>query len=237
MSVRVFLHAVIILCFLQLCVRAQTIQGEILDKDNNHALSDVSVSNVYTGISIRTAADGKFMMPVSKGQLLEFNKMGYKTERVRIPDGFIPPYFKIIMHQGIDLPEYNAVLASSHDYKSDSIRFHDIYGHELDFPKMSTLDVINHPFSALSKKNQGIWAFQKQYEYYQEQKYIDYTFNEKLIKQLTGLQGDSALNYIRRYRPTYQQLRSMDEYTLYSYIKHSVYQYRYYGHSPSRNAQ
>ena len=39
---------------------------------------------------------------------------------------------------------------------------------------------------------------------------------------LTGLKGDSAQAYIRRFRPSYEALRRMPEYDLFSYIKQTV---------------
>ncbi len=43
---------------------------------------------------------------------------------------------------------------------------------------------------------------------------------------LTGLKGDSARTYLRIYRPTYEQLRGMSEYTFYSNVKQTVEIYR-----------
>jgi hypothetical protein len=142
--------------------------------------------------------------------------------RIRIPQGSVPPYFKIAMKAGpIELPQYD-LAGQVRDYKKDSLRYYELYKNALEFPELTGLDIIQHPFSALSKRNRQIWAFQKEYAYFEQQKYIDYTFNEKLIAKLTGLKGDSVDRYLRLYRPTYEQLRSLNEYALYSYIKTSV---------------
>ena len=91
---------------------------------------------------------------------------------------------------------------------------------------MSTFESLRSPFSALSKSNRQKWAFQENYAYFQQEKYIDYTFNDALITQVTGLAGDSLLRYKQRYRPGYEQLRSMNEYNFYMYIKETVARYR-----------
>jgi len=214
----------------------QTIRGEVVDANDGKPVANVSLYNVYNGANFTTTDDGKFLVTAGKGELVEFRKLGYKITRVRIPAGTIPEYFKIIMQKGpIELPEVN-IAGIAKDYKTDSIRFRNIYKHELEFPTMSTLDVIQHPFTALSKRNRQIWHFQKEYAYYQEQKYVDYTFNEKLVSSLTGLQGDSATRYMQFYRPTYEQLRSMNEYTFYNYIKQTVQRYRI-ANSPVRGTQ
>lgn len=213
-------------------VSAQAIKGEIIDMETQQPIDNVNIQNIHTNFGMLSDDKGHFFIAADKGQLLEFRKMGYKTVRVRIPEGNVPPYFKILMRKGpIELPDAY-IIANRTGYQADSIRYHELYKHELDVPQMSALDKIQHPFTALSKHNREVWAFQKDYEYTQQQKYIDYTFNKGLVTKLTGLTGDSLYSYMRRFRPSYQQLRSMDEYTFYNFIKFTVKRYRY--GSPSR---
>lgn len=203
-----------------------TITGDISDMSDRHALDNVNIVNVYTNVSTVSDAEGKFSIIVDKGQLLEFRKIGYKTLRLRLPEGTLPPYFKIMMQQGpIELPEFD-LQAKNKNWKQDSTRYYELYKNALEFPKLEGLAAIQHPFSALSKRNRQIWAFQKEYTYWEQQKYIDYTFNQKLVTDLTGLSGDSLQTYMRRFRPSYEQLRNMNEYTFYSYVKESVRVYR-----------
>jgi len=91
---------------------------------------------------------------------------------------------------------------------------------------MTTLDMINHPFSALSKKNRQIWAFQDLIEEENKQKYLDYTFNSELVSSLTGLKGDSLQYYMRRFRPDHDVLRNMKMIEFYQYIKRTAEFYR-----------
>ena len=203
-----------------------TLVGDVTDMDNKRTMEGVFVQNIRTGDSFVTSTNGKFTIDGNQDDLIEFKKPGYKTIRVRIPKGTIPPYYKIIMQQGpIELPEYQ-LAANDKDWKKDSARFYEIYKKELEFEKITGLDVIRHPFSALSKKNRQIWAFQKEYNYFQREKFIDYAFNEKIITTITGLQGDSLQFFMRRFRPTYEQVATMNDYTFYSYIKQNAIWYR-----------
>jgi hypothetical protein len=195
--------------------------------EDKKGVSGVDIENVHTSIKVSTNEKGAFLIAATNGQLLEFQRQGYKTVRVRIPQGDIPPYFRIIMKKGVtDMPGGNLVKSDRYDYKADSIRFHELYKHELDFPKMSAIDMIASPFSALSSKNRAIWAFQEDYAEFEKEKYIDRTFNENVIMKYTGLKGDSLHYYMRRYRPSYEQLRSMTDYAFYNYIRESVKHYR-----------
>jgi hypothetical protein len=204
---------------------ALMIHGDVSDRFSYEMLGDVAIVNIFTNENTISNSHGQFSIDVTSGQLLEFRKPGYKVLRVRIPEGNIPSYFRLFMVQGmVDIPEGTPYYFR--DYKKDSIRYHDLYKTYLEFPQLTGLDVIRHPFSAMSKRNRQIWAFQKEYNLFEQEKYIDYTFTEKLVTSLTGLTGDSAKTYLRIYRPTYEQLRSMNEYTFYSYVKNSVEAYR-----------
>ena len=223
-------RAVLVLLFFFIgCIPvvAQTIRGEVLDMDDKHTVAGVNIENIHTSLSVSTNEQGAFLIAAISGQLLEFKKTGYKTVRVRIPKGFVPPFFRIIMTKGFaEIKDMNVANNNRYDYKSDSIRFHDLYQHEIDFPKLSSFDMIAHPFSALSSKNREVWRFQEEYDQFEKEKYVDRTFSEAVITRFTGLQGDSLHYFIKRYRPTYEQLRSMNDYTFYNFIKTSVHQYR-----------
>ncbi len=208
-------------------VVAQTIKGEVLDMDDKHQLADVSIENIYTALSITSNPQGGFVIAATGGQLLVFKKPGYKTTRVRIPKGYMPSYFRIIMTKGVsEIRDYNVAKTTRYDYKSDSIRYHDLYMHELDFPKLSTFDMLAHPFSAMDGKNREVWRFQEDYDEFEKEKYVDRTFNEAIVTKFTGLTGDSLHYYMRRFRPSYEQVRNMNDYTFFNFIKSSVHQYR-----------
>ena len=234
MPVRIFLVFLFSLWMAQPALNAQSITGEVIDADVKDRLNEVRIENVYNGLSVITNEKGMFNIIAFGGQLLEFTKIGYKSVRVRIPNGYIPPYFKITMHKGVD----SRPLYIDNSWHADSMRYASEFKHELDFPKMSTADVMNHPFSALSKQNREIWAFQDQYATTMEQRYVDFNFNPKLVTNMTGLRGDSLTTYMRIYKPTYDQLRSMSEYNFYLYIRHTVDIYRRRGgYSIERNSR
>jgi len=216
-----------LLCMARFTAVAQAIRGEALDMDDKHPIDGVNIENIYTLLDITTDPQGAFLIAATSGQLLEFKKPGYKTARVRVPQGYIPPYFRIILKKGISqLQDISVAHNNRYDYTNDSLRFHELYKHELDFPKMSSLDMIEHPFSAMSGKNREIWRFQDEYDEFEKEKYVDKTFNQEIITKVTGLKGDSLRYFMRRYRPTYDQLRSMNDYTFYNLIKYDAHSYR-----------
>lgn len=216
----------LLLFVLHATVAAQQINGVVSDIQTRQPLGEVFIENIHTGHTIMTDSAGVFSAGVAKGQLIEFRKAGYKTERMRIPEGILPPFFKIFLEKtAIQLPEY-VVQERGFDWKKDSLHYYETYKHVLNVPQFSTLDAIQHPFSALSKRNRQIWAFQREYNWFEQEKYVDYTFNARIVGNLTGLKGDSVRTYLRMFRPTYEQLRQMREYDFFTYIRRSVQQFR-----------
>lgn len=200
--------------------------GDVTDVDTHEPVREVRIYNVHSGTTAWSDSTGIFSIQGEAGELIEFHKDGYKTARFRIPPGQLPTYFKIMIQKGpLPLEDW---LASEEprDYRTDSMTYDALYRHLLSYPKLTGLDMIRHPFSAMSKRNRQIWAFQEEYALFEQQKYVDYTFNEKIVENLTGLRGDSLRLYLRRFRPSYYQLRDMSAYNLYKYIKESVYYYR-----------
>ena len=231
MSVRVSL-LVLLLCVLGFPAVAQTIRGDVMDMDTKKVITGVDIQNIYTLLNITTDDQGAFIIAANSGQLLEFKKTGYKTARVRVPQGYVPPYFRILLKKGISEINQDIILAHNnrYDYTEDSIRYHELYKTALDFPKLSGLGVVQSPFSALSKKNREVWQFQDDYKEFEREKYVDKTFNAELITKFTGLKGDSLRYYMRRYRPSYEQLKAMNDYSFYNFIQTNAHRYR----SPDR---
>lgn len=226
----IFTLSIIVLWLSHTLVCAQPMSGHVLDVNNTQQMKGVSVHNIHTGQSVTTDNKGAFSVAVEPGQLVEFRKDGFKVLRVRIPQGKRPSYFRVMMQvAGTDVVDYMHSRGAAPDYKTDSLRYYTLYKETLETPRLTGYQAVQHPFSAMSKKNRQIWAFQDEYAFYQEQKFIDYTFNAKLINQVTGLSGDSLQAYMELYRPSYQQLRSMNEYTYFNFIKSSVNRFRQYG--------
>ena len=200
-------------------IKAQSIRGDIVDVDTREPLSGVNILNVHKSHSTQSDTNGSFSILADKGELVEFRKLGFKTVRVRLPQGQIPPYFKIVMQIGpIELQEIE-LAGGRRNWQKDSLEYNELYRTWLEVPRLTGVEAIRSPFSALSKKNRQIWAFQKEFTWFEQQKYIDYVFNENLVAEITGLSGDSLQFFLRRYRPTYEQLRSMNDYNIYRYIR------------------
>jgi hypothetical protein len=183
------------------------------------------LQNIHTNATLSTDGSGRFSIPAKPGELIEFRKMGYRTVRVRIISS-ATPYYRIIMQPGVHELEGVEVRNHFKDYQHDSLRYREMFAKQLNYQTVTGWRAIQSPFSALSKTNKQMMTFQKEYEWFERQKFVDHSFNEKMIANLTGLKGDSAIKYMRQYRPTYEMLRSMPDYDYFAYVKQTVAKWR-----------
>ena len=185
-------------------------------------MPNVDIENTFTQKGMTTDSSGKFSINVEKGHLIEFRRIGYKIVRVRIEDPNIS-YYKIAMQEGAFELETVEIAGSNH--RTDSIENRETYEWAIDHYKLTGLDVVEHPFDALSKQNRRIWAFQKRYDYFEKEKFVDYVFNATLIHKITKIDSTQMEDYRRYYRPTYDQVKAWNEYEFLDYIKNTAAAY------------
>jgi hypothetical protein len=206
---------------------AQTmIKGEIKDFANNQNMGNVNIRNIYTLKGMTTIDDGKFEIVVKKGELVEFSKVGYQTLRIRIKNEHEPSYYNLIMSRvSIILREVD-IKGKPIDFKKDSVKFRESYDLVLRKPKNEEIDMRSMPLAMLSKKNRQEWAFQEMYAVWEQEKYIDFVFNDKLVHKITYLENEDLAFFIKKYRPSYAFLRSASEYEFLDYIKQCYYLFK-----------
>ena len=206
---------------------AQTIiKGEIKDFANNQNMGNVNIRNIYTLKGMTTIDDGKFEIVVKKGELVEFSKVGYQTLRIRIKNEKEASYYNLIMSKvSIILREVD-IKGKPIDFKKDSVKFRESYDLVLRKPKKEEIDMRSMPLAMLSKKNRQEWAFQEMYASWEQEKYIDFVFNDKLVHKITYLENEDLAFFIKRYRPSYAFLRSASEYEFLDYIKQCYYLFK-----------
>ena len=222
-------YSILLLTLLFLTLKSQaqtTMLGDVKDFANNDGLDNVNVRNIYTLQGMTTTKNGTFHVEIKKGELVEFSKLGYQTLRIRISNEKEPSYYKLVMKKTpIELREVD-IRGKPLDFKKDSIRYREVYDIVLRKEKQEEIDMRSMPLAMLSKKNREEWAFQKMYAAWEEEKYIDMTFNERLVHKITYLEGDSLEEFMRLFRPSMAFLRSASEYEYLDYIRHCYMMYK-----------
>jgi hypothetical protein len=222
---RILLSSALI-CSVNFAFTQTIIKGEIKDFANNQHMGNVNIRNIYTLKGMTTSEDGKFEILVKKGELVEFSKVGYQTLRIRIANEKEPNYYHLIMSRAAILLREVDIKGKPIDFKKDSIKFRESYDLVLRKPKKDEIDMQSMPLAMLSKKNRQEWAFQEMYAVWEQEKYIDFVFNDKLVQKITYLENDELIQFLKKYRPSYAFLRSASEYEFLDYIKQSYYLFK-----------
>ncbi len=205
---------------------AATIKGKVYELKSKIAMSDVEIINIHTDRGLNTDSTGLFNINVNAGDLIEFRKLGYKTARIRIPKGQLPSFYNIALEEGYYELEEAIILGNVSIHQKDSLRNAKVFQRAIEFYKLEGIDLVQHPFDALSKRSREIWAFQKMYDYWEKEKFIDYVFSDKLITELTQLASDSLSTFKRQYRPSYYMIKTWNDYDYYQYIKFAAAEFR-----------
>jgi hypothetical protein len=76
------------------------------------------------------------------------------------------------------------------------------------------------------RKNKQNLAFQKRLLQDEEDRYVDYRFNSKTISRITGLTGDTLIQYKKLYRPSYSFIINSTLAQFYEYILNTSYAFK-----------
>jgi hypothetical protein len=68
------------------------------------------------------------------------------------------------------------------------------------------------------RRNKHEQQFQKRLLQQEADRYVDYRFNSRLLKRVTGLSGDMLAKYMAEYRPDYEFVTGVTEVEYYEYI-------------------
>lgn len=220
---------ILIIIFIGLCSKkisfSQSImEGVIYQYDTEEPLADVTILNVTQNEMYFSEIDGSFSIEVAPSDLIEFKKMGFQISRVNIRKGPLP-YFHINLEPGsLELP---MVFIKGYSYKADSIRAVEIYKHYLNHEKREEINVLQNPFSLLDPRSRQIWRFQKMFKQFEQDKFIDYVFNEDLVLKITPDFDDSYMEeYLKNYRPSYYQIQKWSAYEYLHYVKSTSIKYK-----------
>ena len=109
-------------------------------------------------------------------------------------------------------------------YQANKEAYNSIFwkGDKKDMVRVSPLGIavnINKLFSALSKEGKDARRLQTLLKNSYEMDEVDAFFNKQLVKDVTGLEGNELDDFMLKYRPDYEWIKSASHYDLILYIK------------------
>ncbi len=245
-----FLFAVL-LCFSgQIFAQKKAIKGFVYEDEYRTPMPEVFV---YSTSGAKTVSDslGYFTIPVRSDKDSIF--FSYKTRTThKFPIDTIADSnnFEVAIHLNVltrknpppgYLPD---VVVYSSDYRMDSLRNRQEYADIFNFRKPGIEDIASVPkignvpiplgvyfdVNAIAeglqfRKNKRRENYRDFAIWLEQEKYIDYRFNKRLIGNITNLKDDKLDEFRKNYRPEFITLVAMNDVELGVYIKKSFEDY------------
>ncbi|UYQ93938.1 carboxypeptidase-like regulatory domain-containing protein [Chitinophaga horti] len=199
-------------------LRPVTVRGQMVDKDSRLVLYPASARNLSSRQSVFTDKGGYYKLDGRQNDTIVLSYIGYHADtfvvrqlsgtevhngELRIEEHFL---------QGVEITSrYNA-------YQLDSIARANEFRHILELPDRDLVDkskraegfgIIFSPFTRYSQKEKDKRKFKEQFSQNEIDEYIEFRYSKQFVSKVTGLSGDSLLNFMNKNTPSYQQLRVM----------------------------
>ena len=214
------------------------ITGTVYDSTKLYAVSGVDVYST-SGAFTTTDSVGDYSIRVPESDSLYFCYKGKST--VKFPVQNIDNYTAFDISLRVRVNEkyklLKGVTVFADTYKRDSLEnrvsYSKIFGREnptirsnydLGGPAGFDLDELIGIFQF--KKNKQNLAFQKRLVEEEQDRYVDYRFNSKMITRITGLTGDTLLKYKKLYRPSYYFVSNSTLTEFYKYVLNTSYTFK-----------
>jgi len=227
---------------LLLCVTKVTgqiiISGTVYDSSKLYVVPGVNVAST-SGVLATTDSLGAYHINVSESDSLSFFYKGKST--VKFPVKTIGNYtaFDISLRVRVNAKYklLQGITVFANTYRHDSMENRMEYAKIFNLQKPTLRSTYNPGEPAgldidelinmfHFRKNKQNLAFQKRMVEDEEDRYVDYRFNAKLIHRITGLGGDTLTKYKKLYRPSYSFVVSSTLAQFYEYLLNTSYSFK-----------
>ena len=214
------------------------ISGTVYDSSKLYVVPGVNVA-ATSGVLTTTDSLGAYHINVSENDSLSFFYKGKST--VKFPVKTIGNYTAFDISLRIKVTAkyklLQGVTVFSDNYHLDSTQNRMEYAKifNLEKPGLRSTSTPGEPpgldIDELInmfhfKKNKQNLAFQKRLVEDEQDRYVDYRFNSKLIHRITGLGGDTLAKYKKLYRPSYSFVVSSTLAQFYEYLLNTSYSFK-----------
>jgi len=226
---------IILWSFMALGASAQVkISGTVFDASRSTPLAGVSVVST-SGHGTSTDSSGRYTLMAAEEDSITFSYLNKPT--VKFPVKAIQNIFQFDISLHVPVSELPAVRVMPRNYKMDSIQNRRDYAKAFDFKKPG-IDVSTSPDGGVGldinefinmfkfRYNKRMLGFKKRLLQEEEDKFIDQRFTRGVVRRVTFLSGDSLLQFMKMYRPSYEFTKFSTDYEFQEYIKLASFEYR-----------
>ena len=220
-------------------ISAQSVvSGTVYDSSRIYGVPGVIVSST-SGSNTLTDSLGAYHIRVSQNDSISFLYKGKSTVRFPVNSISDTTAFDISLRVRINTKYkmLKPVTVFADNYQQDSaenrMEYSKIFNYEKSGIRSSyeeggpaglDLDAL---ISALNRtKRKENLAFQKRLVEDEQDKYVKYRFNPKLVRRITGLRGDTLTQYMKLYTPSYEFISESTLTEFYQYILNTSYAFK-----------
>lgn len=200
------------------------VRGQITDPIKKLTLYPATVRNKNTNAKVFSDNGGYYRLSARKGDVIIVSFIGYVSDSFTVSNYAGSEVHDVRLREQERFLPGVEVSGKWNPYQLDSISRAEEFKPFLETENRSLVDkskrgqggfgLVFSPFSRYSQKEKDLRKFKKLYDEYNKQSYIDYRYSKAFVSRVTGLTGDSLLQFIYKYTPSHDLLRNMNSETL-----------------------
>jgi hypothetical protein len=216
-----------------------TIRGTVYDISARRPIEAVAVLS-NSGRSAYTDSAGRYLITVLQHDSIWFSLIGKSTRKYAVDTIANTDNFNVMIHIYVsELPE---VKVRNSYYKYDSLMNRRDYAKIFNYKKPGIslskdpgynpggltvgfdLDAIINMFR--TKYNRSILTLQQRLIEQEHEKYVNHRFSKQFVRKITQLQSPELDSFMKRYRPEYDVVTTLNDLELGYYIQQCFEQYK-----------
>ena len=222
-----YLFVILLFCCLPLLSRAQqqefTVNGIVFVKNTSDRIAQATATNTRTQVIMMTDELGNFNIKAAKGDTLLFNKKGYGQQTLvinRSEDVVIYMQGIVVLPQ-VTINGGQSTKQQQNDvidaYRSKGLYFDGKPPWWIFNPiNGSPLTGLYELFSRDAKNERHFIKISKEES---EAIEVNRRYTPKLVKQVTALPDTDVVKFMQQYTPSYEDLKTWNDYDLIKHIK------------------
>ena len=212
----------------------QFLTGKVFKKNSTEFLISVSIHNITAQRYDLSEENGSYRIQAAPGDHIAFSSVGYMADTLTVTASLLtadcPIYLDIRPQtlQAVRVGEFSNYQLDSMDRRKEYAWVYDHDNTEHIAKDRQGADGVGVTLNIF--RNSGSAAHQrvhlrKRLEKEEEDYYVDSRYNKDYVAKITHLKDDSLLQFMRRYRPSYDYCRKAANVDILVYISDSYKQY------------
>ena len=212
----------------------QFLTGKVFKKNSTEFLISVSIHNITEQRYDVSEENGSYHIQAAPGDHIAFSSVGYMADTVTVTASLLTAEYTVYLDvraqtlQAVRVGEFSNYQLDSMDRRKE---YAWVYDHD-NTPHLAkdrqgsdgvgvTLNIFRNSGSAAHQRA----GLKKRLEKEEEDYDVDSRYNKDYVAKMTHLKGDSLLQFMRRYRPSYDYCRKAATVDILVYISDSYKQY------------